>query len=67
MGVQFPQEIAQVVTSSIYQWIIKKCEETDSTVFAWQETRLRHFVSLQFLKLYDQVYLHTRFGTSCQK
>ena len=34
MGVQFWQEISKFVTSFIYQWSVKKCEETNSPVFA---------------------------------
>ncbi len=34
MGIQFWQEISEFVTSFIYQWSIKKCEETNSPVFA---------------------------------
>ncbi len=35
-------------------------------VYRRQERRLQHF-GTSFLKLYDQVYHHIRFGTSCRK
>ncbi len=50
MGVQFWQEISNCVIRLIYQWDMKKCEETN---FSMKETRSWQFVSLQFLKLYD--------------
>ena len=34
MGIQFWQETSEFVTSFIYQWSIKKCEEANSPVFA---------------------------------
>ncbi len=69
LGVQFWQEISNCVIRLIYQWDMKKCEETNFSMFgaALKETRPWQFVSLQFLKLYDLTLHHTSYGTSCQK